>query len=1256
MSGASPIVDVSSTSGAQTLNPDMVNKLIPGSRMYGDMARMIPGLVSTSAPNIGRLGLGSSGTFNAYGDSGILVMIDGFEIRSNTYPDFSSAQEVDVKSFGNSADVAEPGSVWNIVSKSGGNAFHGRYAEQYINDKFQSNNLDDNLRSQGLSFVDSVIYFTDFNADLGGKIVPDKLWFYGAYRHRRNQRSVAGLALTPGADGVYGTGDETPHLPVVWTQNWTGKLSYQPTPKYSLIGFVARDYSINDGGAQSSKAAQRFIPYEAATYQLYPVLNFRGEFRATLRDNLLLNVQVGRMGYTVTYLDTPKDHSNNQITARWDRETGIFTGGSVGPGGNYAEAIRPRTNTVNQANLTYLPKEFLGGGHEFKTGYRMWIQEGHTDVPEHPAGDYQLTYDRVNGLAHQPVEITTFNFPVFPSNRSNSISGYLNDHWQVSRRLTVNLGVRFDYDHSFLPEQTKEQGQFGNAGSFARFEGNTWKDFAPRVGVALDLTNDGKTVIKGTYGIYNGPMADTFAQTFNQNAVAQTVYRWHDLNGNSNYDPGEVNLDVNGGDFLSTTAAANNVFNPDLQRPQQHEVTAVFDRELRAEHGRPRRLGLQAERRRHLQHQHQASVQRLQHPAHPPRPRTGRRAQHRRRCGLGGDLRLRRRLPRRGVRGQRAVQPAVGPRGRLPHAGVHAEQAQRRPLGRQHQPLDDQEPSLPGGHPEQSQRRLLPDRQHLGVGLQGLGQLSPAVGSVVLRRVRRAAGPPRPAHQYLPRDRSGRRSAASSVEHGHAAARRLRRADRRLSPVGQPPAVEVHEAEKGRAAAEHRRAQRIQLERALGLHLRVGPDVRIRHGVHQSARAAIRRGVRVLSSFGFNGRNHMRTLHVLAMTGALGLAVAAFGVPALAQRGGPAAPAAPPPLAPRELQTSIADGFTMASVGDTIVAYPQSTNPDTGFQGVLKLIRDADVATANYEGNIIDGRTFQGTGPGGFGGTPDVAADVKAMGFDLVARSNNHAGEYGYEGLLETNSWLNKAGIVYAGSGEKYASARAARFVSTPKGRVGMVATASSYAEATVATPGRGEWPGRGGQSALHYTRFYMTPPALWSSVKNIREAFPNGNGFYVPTTDTADSITMLGERFKLAKDASKPYYSYQMNETDLRDLMAAVTEGKTRSDFMTFAIHAHQFADTKGGERGAEPAGQRGSRYQLEHRRLPAGAGEAGDRQRRRRVPRHRRSCPARHRDLQGPADFLRARRVLPPDGRDRPVGHGWARTRRGQQPAHQI
>jgi poly-gamma-glutamate synthesis protein (capsule biosynthesis protein) len=278
-----------------------------------------------------------------------------------------------------------------------------------------------------------------------------------------------------------------------------------------------------------------------------------------------------------------------------------------------------------------------------------------------------------------------------------------------------------------------------------------------------------------------------------------------------------------------------------------------------------------------------------------------------------------------------------------------------------------------------------------------------------------------------------------------------------------------------------------------------------------------------------------------------------------------------PALDPRELATTVADGFTLASVGDTILAYPQSQNPDPAFQGVLALVRSADVATANYEGNIIDGRTFRGSGPGGFAGTPEVAADLKTMGFDLVARSNNHSGEYGYEGLLETNAWLDKAGVVYAGSGEKYASARAARFVSTARGRAGMVATASSFAAAMVAEPGRGEWPGRGGQSALRYTRFFMSPSSIWPSVKNVRDAFPNGTGFYVPSTDTADTITVLGERFRHAPEAAKPYYSYLMNDGDRRDLLAAVVEGKTRSDFMTFAIHSHQFADVKGGERGGD-------------------------------------------------------------------------------------
>ena len=65
----------------------------------------------------------------------------------------------------------------------------------------------------------------------------------------------------------------------------------------------------------------------------------------------------------------------------------------------------------------------------------------------------------------------------------------------------------------------------------------------------------------------------------------------------------------------------------------------------------------------------------------------------------------------------------------------------------------------------------------------------------------------------------------------------------------------------------------------------------------------------------------------------------------------------------RELETSVRDGFTIASVGDLILAYPQNDNQDPGFRAVVKILQDADVTAGNYEGNIIDGRKFQGSVP-----------------------------------------------------------------------------------------------------------------------------------------------------------------------------------------------------------------------------------------------------------------------------------------------------
>ena len=111
---------------------------------------------------------------------------------------------------------------------------------------------------------------------------------------------------------------------------------------------------------------------------------------------------------------------------------------------------------------------------------------------------------------------------------------------------------------------------------------------------------------------------------------------------------------------------------------------------------------------------------------------------------------------------------------------------------------------------------------------------------------------------------------------------------------------------------------------------------------------------------------------------------------------------------------------------------------------------------------------------------------------------------------------------------------------------------------------------GRGGASALRTTRYFMSPPDLWPAVENIRQAFPNGTGFYARGTNTETQIQILGEQFRRAPaGVTDPYYSFDINQQDLTDILRSVREGKMRSDLITVAIHAHQFHDAKGGYRG---------------------------------------------------------------------------------------
>jgi hypothetical protein len=134
--------------------------------------------------------------------------------------------------------------------------------------------------------------------------------------------------------------------------------------------------------------------------------------------------------------------------------------------------------------------------------------------------------------------------------------------------------VLYGGDHVFGPAQSKRAGRFYPAGDFPYTEVLTWRSWAPRVGLSLPLDASNRTVVKATYGWFNFATQAMYADTYNSNAAASMTYRWNDLNGNRDYDDGEL------GTFVTATGASTAAVNPDLKQPRTHEITTSLERQV----------------------------------------------------------------------------------------------------------------------------------------------------------------------------------------------------------------------------------------------------------------------------------------------------------------------------------------------------------------------------------------------------------------------------------------------------------------------------------------------------------------------------------------------------------------------------------------------------------------------------------------------------------------------------------------------------
>jgi hypothetical protein len=353
---------------------------------------------------------------------------------------------------------------------------------------------------------------------------------------------------------------------------------------------------------------------------------------------------------------------------------------------------------------------------------------------------------------------------------------------------------------------------------------------------------------------------------------------------------------------------------------------------------------------------------------------------------------------------------------------------------------------------------------------------------------------------------------------------------------------------------------------------------------------------------------HRRALAAVAV--AIALAFAGFiGLHPLSATAGSPAQSAPPPAA--AARTAPADGgFTMALTGDSLITMKLSVHTDPAFVKMIDLIRGADAAFTNLEMLLHDYEPYPSTESGGtyLRAEPAIAKELVWAGFDMVARANNHTGDYGVEGARLTTKYVAEAGLVQAGVGESLREAREAKYLDTDKGRVALVSLASTFPDPSRAGVSWGDTRSRPGLNPLRFTTTYVLTRQQFDTLRSaLVGAGQLGRGERGNGDRTADEMNVFDRHFVVG---DKQEVRTEPLKEDL-DAIAAVVRNASKG------LHDRQLAHARGRRRSLSAAAV------LRHLR------PRDDRRGRRRRQRERAARAARCRDLQGQANSLRARQL---------------------------
>jgi carboxypeptidase family protein len=539
----------------------------------------------------------------------------------------TATQEVQMETAGYTAEDWNNGGHVNIIPKSGGNDLHGAFQADFGSKALQSGNVTPALQGLGVPSPSSIRSLYEVAGGVGGPIKKDKLWFFADARHWISSSDQAGANFFYDANeaaafpnNLYYAADASRPAYDVNTYTDVGlRLTWQATKRNQFTENFIQERNCNCYYTISSG----LLAPEATTHHWY-VHDWRNQATWTFpaSNKLVLWAGVTAVVSAIDARSSGETPTSFAVTDSSANFTYGANGTALNAGGTYGLTSQTQLNGNFTASYTTGPHSFkfgvsemdprgsraatfsnLAGANGFPYGVQLQMScqtitttagapypasllsaAGLPTTPyklggrNAPAGQLaaptiapttlnSLSCPVVPGVSTQallPSQIVQFLAPVdFALNEADHAL-FAQDQWRI-KRLTLNLGLRFDWFQGKDPAQTEPaQPQYGLAAkSFdAVHSAADWKDLNPRVGVAYDLFGNGKTALKVsvsrgvlTEGLSTGSNITLLTNPVNELA-ATTTRSWADFSGTFNPLNDGANFTLGAGSGTSTQPGA----------------------------------------------------------------------------------------------------------------------------------------------------------------------------------------------------------------------------------------------------------------------------------------------------------------------------------------------------------------------------------------------------------------------------------------------------------------------------------------------------------------------------------------------------------------------------------------------------------------------------------------------------------------------------------------------------------------------------